>query len=66
MNTDLEEHGRKRPWPNLKQYPSICLRGLRKTTKNCQDTQSSGRDLKTGHDFPWNLIKISSKLNNLA
>jgi hypothetical protein len=24
--------GRKRPWPNSKNYPGICLEGLRKTT----------------------------------
>jgi hypothetical protein len=26
--------GRKRSWPNLRYYPSICLEGLRETTKN--------------------------------
>jgi hypothetical protein len=26
--------GRKRPWPNFKLYPNICLVGLRKITKN--------------------------------
>jgi hypothetical protein len=26
-------HGRKRLWPNLMYYSSICMEGLKKTTK---------------------------------
>jgi hypothetical protein len=41
--------GKKRSWPNLRYYPSICLEGLRKTTKNLsQDTRSPVRDLNPG------------------
>jgi hypothetical protein len=29
-----KEYGRKKTWPNLRYYPSICLEWLRKTTKN--------------------------------
>jgi hypothetical protein len=40
-----KECGRKRPWPNLKCYPAICLKVLIKTTKNHnQDSQSPGRE----------------------
>jgi hypothetical protein len=38
--------GRKRSWPQLRDYPSICLEGLRKTLS--QDSWSSGRDLNLG------------------
>jgi hypothetical protein len=41
--------GRKRPWPNLRYYPSICLVGLRKITKNLsQDSRIPGQDSKSG------------------
>jgi hypothetical protein len=37
---------RKRSWPNLRYYPSICLEGPRKTVQNLsQDSWSPGRDL---------------------
>jgi hypothetical protein len=39
--------GRKRPWPNSKNYPGICLEGLRKTT-NKQPSRSPVRDLDPG------------------
>jgi hypothetical protein len=38
--------GRKRPWPNLRYYSSICLEGLRNITKNfIQDTGFPGQNL---------------------
>jgi hypothetical protein len=39
-------YGRKRPWPDLRYYPGICLEGQRKATK----TQSGepNRDLNPG------------------
>jgi hypothetical protein len=41
--------GRKRSWPNLRNYPRICPEGLRITTKNLsQDSRSLGRDLNLG------------------
>jgi hypothetical protein len=41
--------GRKQSWPNLRYYPSICLEGLRKTTKYLrQGSRSPGRDLNLG------------------
>jgi hypothetical protein len=34
-------YGKKHSWPNLRHYPDIFLKGLRKTTKSlCQDCQS--------------------------
>jgi hypothetical protein len=40
---------RKRPWPNLRYSPVICLEGLRKNTKNLsQDSRCPGRDLNLG------------------
>jgi hypothetical protein len=40
----------KRSWPNLRFYPSSCLQGLRKISKNLsQDSRSPGRDLNAGH-----------------
>jgi hypothetical protein len=37
--------GRKRPWPNLKYYPCICLEILENTTKDLsQDIWSPDRD----------------------
>jgi hypothetical protein len=42
--------GRKRSWPNLRNYPGIRLEGLRKTTEHLsQDSRSPRRDLKPGH-----------------
>jgi hypothetical protein len=36
-------------WPNFKCYSSICVEGLRKTTKNLsQDSRSRGQHLKLG------------------
>lgn len=32
-NNELTECGKKQSWSNLRYYPSICLAGLRKTTK---------------------------------
>jgi hypothetical protein len=41
--------GRKRSWPNLRYYLTICLDGLRKTTKYLsQDGQSPGLVLNPG------------------
>jgi hypothetical protein len=34
MNNELEGGGRKQPWHNLRFYPSICLKGLRKRMIN--------------------------------
>jgi hypothetical protein len=40
--------GRMRPRPNLRYYPSICMEGLRKTTKNLsQNSRCPGRDLNS-------------------
>jgi hypothetical protein len=40
--------GKTQSWPNLRQYPGICLEGLRKTMKNLsQDIQSPGRDMNS-------------------
>jgi hypothetical protein len=57
---------RKQSCPNLWDYPSICLEGLRKTTKNLsQDSQSLGWDLNHGPPKyeagvlttqPWRLV----------
>jgi hypothetical protein len=33
MNIDLEMYGKKRPWPDLKYCPGICLEKQRKATK---------------------------------
>jgi hypothetical protein len=41
-------YGRKWSWANLGYYPRICLEGLRKTTKSCQDSQSLDQDLNLG------------------
>jgi hypothetical protein len=30
---DMKGFGKKRPWPNIRYNPGICLEGLRKTTK---------------------------------
>jgi hypothetical protein len=39
-----KECGRKLSWPILRYYPSICLEGLRKTTKNLNhDSRSAGQ-----------------------
>jgi hypothetical protein len=48
--------GRKRSWPNLRYFPSICLEGLR-TTKNTvsQDSQSPGQDLNLGPTYEINI-----------
>jgi hypothetical protein len=44
-----KESWRKRPWPNLRYCPGICLQGLRKTTRNLnQDSRSPQRDLNPG------------------
>jgi hypothetical protein len=49
MINELERYGRKRSWPNLKYYPSMCLEGLRKTMKNLsQENQSLGCNLNPG------------------
>jgi hypothetical protein len=41
--------GRKGLWPNGRYYPSTCMNGLRKTTKNIsQDSRPPGRDLNPG------------------
>jgi hypothetical protein len=32
--TSSEDEGRIWPWPNLKNWPGICLEGRRKSTKN--------------------------------
>jgi hypothetical protein len=42
--------GRKRSWPNFRYNPSICLEGLRKSTKRIsQDSRSPVRDLNPGY-----------------
>jgi hypothetical protein len=47
--TNWEECGRRRSWPNLRYYPVICLKGLRKTTKILtQDNRSPCRHLNLG------------------
>jgi hypothetical protein len=33
MNDELQNVSKKRPWLNLRYYPSTCLEGLRNTTK---------------------------------
>jgi hypothetical protein len=54
--------GRKRPWPNLRHYPGICLDGPRKTTKTSLMIAGIRADIwtwdlpKTRHVFtsqPW-------------
>jgi hypothetical protein len=41
--------GRKRSWPNLRNYPSISLERLRKTTKTpSQDSRCPGRNFNLG------------------
>jgi hypothetical protein len=46
MNDELEGCERKWLWPNLRYYPGICLKGLRKTMKPLdQDSHSPGRHL---------------------
>jgi hypothetical protein len=38
-----------RSWPNLRYYPGIFLKRLRKTTKNfSQDSRSPGREMNPG------------------
>jgi hypothetical protein len=40
---------RKKSWPNLRYYPGICLKELRKTMKGfSQDSKFLGRDLNGG------------------
>lgn len=39
--------GRKRSWPNLRYYPGICLKGLRKQRETPR-SRSTGRDLSPG------------------
>jgi hypothetical protein len=34
VNNGLKTHRRKRSWPNLRYYPDIRLKGMRKVTKN--------------------------------
>jgi hypothetical protein len=41
-------YGRKRWWLNLRYCPGICVKGLRKTTKNLRINRSLGRDLNPG------------------
>jgi hypothetical protein len=49
MNNELEGHGRKQLWPNLRYYNDICLERLRKTTnKFSQDSKTLGQDLNLG------------------
>jgi hypothetical protein len=44
-----EGFGRKRSCPNLTYYPGICLKRMRKITKNLsQNSRSPGRDLNLG------------------
>jgi hypothetical protein len=46
---DWNGFGRKRLWPILRYYPSICLEGFRKTKKNLSpDSQSPDRELNPG------------------
>jgi hypothetical protein len=41
--------GRKQPWPSLRHCPDICVKRLRKTTKNLsQNSWSPGRGLNMG------------------
>jgi hypothetical protein len=39
---------RNRPWRNLRYNPGICLEGLGKTKRICQDRRPPGRDLSSG------------------
>jgi hypothetical protein len=48
MNNELERCGRKRSWPNLRHYSSICLEELGKSRTISQDTRPSGKDLTAG------------------
>jgi hypothetical protein len=42
----MKEHERKWSSPNLRHYSGICLKGLRKITKNLsEDSQSLNQDL---------------------
>jgi hypothetical protein len=43
-----KECGWKRPWPNIIYCTGICLDGLRKTTKTCQNSRSPDRDSNAG------------------
>jgi hypothetical protein len=45
MNNNWKGYG-KMSCPNLRYCPDICLKGLRKTNKTCQDSQSLVRDFK--------------------
>jgi hypothetical protein len=57
--------GRNQSWPILRSDSSICLEGLRKTTKTLsQDSPSQGRDLRPGpHEYEtWGLTTQSRRL----
>jgi hypothetical protein len=46
---ELNGFGRKRPWPNLRYYPGISMKGLRKITKKIsQDSRSPGPKIEAG------------------
>jgi hypothetical protein len=64
---DWEGFGRKRLWPNLRYYLSICLEGLIKTTKNLRpDSRSPGRDLNPGPpEYEGVLTDVSKILSAL-
>jgi hypothetical protein len=48
VNSELDRSRRKRPWPNLRNYPENSLLGLRKTTKTLlQNNRSMGQDLNS-------------------
>jgi len=43
MINDWEEHGGKRPWPNLRLYPGTCLEKLRKLRQTLEYVVSGSR-----------------------
>ena len=66
--TNLKGFNRKWPWPILRYWPGSCLKGLRKTTKNLNETSRfSGQDLKAQipdykSGLPTTLLQISMPL----
>jgi hypothetical protein len=60
----MERIGRKRSWPNLRNYPSIWQKGLGKTWKTCQDSWASNLDLNSGP--PEYKAGITTRLRHLV